>query len=275
MGQDEAIAARIVAIVRGLAVELRPQSGRAPRVDLDSDLDRDAGLDSLGRAELLLRLDREFKVRLPDRLIGDARSPRDLLEGVLVASPTVVPPAMEAIGGVALPEVVEPAGAATLLDLLAAHIAVHPERPHILLWRSDDVATPITYGDLDRNARAIAHGLMLRGVSRGDRVVLMLPTEAAEVDLAGVDRAPAPGINGDSRVACPLSRCAIRFQPRGTGPAGPAAGIATVGHCGFPTRQKQNHSVLHFMPGRPLLHHGRCKSRKYGRTQCNAFCASF
>jgi hypothetical protein len=126
---------------------------------------------------LLLRLDREFKVRLPDRLIGDARSPRDLLEGVLAASPTVLPPATEAIG-VALPEIVEPAGAATLLDVLAAHVTAHPERPHILLWRSDDVDAPITYGDLDRNARAIAHGLTLRGIGRGDRVALMLPTEA-------------------------------------------------------------------------------------------------
>jgi len=176
---EEAIAVRVVGIVRDLALELRPRRGRAPRVDLDSDLDRDVGLDSLGRAELLVRLDREFKVRLPDSLIGDARSPADLLESVLAASPTVPPAPVEPPDPGALPRVVEPSGAATLVDVLAAHVGAHPGRPHILLWRSDEADTVITYGDLDRRARAIAHGLMLKGVRRGDRVAIMLPTEAA------------------------------------------------------------------------------------------------
>ena len=177
--REDAISARIVDIVRELAVELHPRRGHTLRLDLDSDLDRDVGLDSLGRAELLLRLDREFKVRLPDSLIGDARCPRDLLNGVLAASPTVPPPAMEAIGRVALPAVMEPATAATLIEVLAAHVKTHASRPHILLWRSDDAHTAITYGELDRNARAIAHGLLMQGVGRGDRVAIMLPTEAA------------------------------------------------------------------------------------------------
>jgi 1-acyl-sn-glycerol-3-phosphate acyltransferase len=177
--REDAISARIVDIVRELAVELHPRRGHTLRLDLDSDLDRDAGLDSLGRAELLLRLDRQFKVRLPDSLIGDARCPRDLLAGVLAASPTVPPPALEAIGRVALPAVMEPTAAATLIEVLATHVKAHASRPHILLWRGDDAHTAITYGELDRNARAIAHGLLLQGIVRGDRVAIMLPTEAA------------------------------------------------------------------------------------------------
>src|SRR5574342_730519 len=93
-GREDAVAARIVDIVRELAVELNPRRRRTLTLDLDSDLDRDVGLDSLGRAELLLRLDRQFKVRLPDSLIGDARCLRDLLAGVLAASPTVPPPVL-------------------------------------------------------------------------------------------------------------------------------------------------------------------------------------
>src|SRR3974377_2233086 len=176
---EDTISARILALVRELAVELHPHKGLLLTLDLDSDLDRDIGLDSLGRAELLLRLDREFKVRLPDSLIGDARCPRDLLEGVLAPSPTLPPSAIEAIERVDLPAVVEPIAAATLIEMLAAHVETHASRPHIRLWRGDDADRVITYGELDRNARAIAHGLMKRGVSRGDRVAIMLPTEAA------------------------------------------------------------------------------------------------
>jgi 1-acyl-sn-glycerol-3-phosphate acyltransferase len=177
--QEDPISARIIAIVRELAVELHPHKARLLRLGLDSDLDRDIGLDSLGRAELLLRLDREFKVRLPDSLIGDARCPRDLLEGVLAASPMLPPRAIEAIGRVELPGVMEPIAAVTLIEVLAAHVEAHASRPHIRLWRGDDADQAITYGELDRNARVIAHGLMMRGIDRGDRVAIMLPTEAA------------------------------------------------------------------------------------------------
>ena len=66
------LAARLSRLVRDLVWELHPQMQRRVAVTLDSDLDRDLGLDSLGRAELVLRIDRAFKVRLPDQLLVDA-----------------------------------------------------------------------------------------------------------------------------------------------------------------------------------------------------------
>jgi 1-acyl-sn-glycerol-3-phosphate acyltransferase len=102
-----------------------------------------------------------------------------LLEEVLAAAPIVPPAATEAMGRVALPAVTEPTGAATLIEVLAAHVGAHPGRPHIMLWRSDSAVETLTYGDLDRDARTIAHGLMLRGIAAGDRVAIMLPTEAS------------------------------------------------------------------------------------------------
>ena len=80
---------------RGAANHPRPHRRVAPRladprlVRLDSDLDRDPALDSLSRAELLLRLDRALKVQLPERLIGDANSPNDLVRAILSASPAI------------------------------------------------------------------------------------------------------------------------------------------------------------------------------------------
>ncbi len=85
---DEAVTAqRVLRAVHDLALEVRPHLGRTLVVTLDSNLDRDLGFDSLGRAELVLRLDRIFKVKLPDALIGEMNTPADLLAAVLAAGP--------------------------------------------------------------------------------------------------------------------------------------------------------------------------------------------
>ncbi len=96
---------RLLAVVDALARELNPKHKRALPVTLDSSLDRDLGIDSLGRAELLLRLERAFMARLPERLLGEAETPRDLLAAVLearaprapVALPEIHPPQLETV----------------------------------------------------------------------------------------------------------------------------------------------------------------------------------
>jgi acyl carrier protein len=89
-GSSGETATELLRIVRTLAEELHPHLRRTLEVSFNSDLDRDLELDSLGRAELILRLDRAFKVRLPESLIGDANSPRDLLIAVRAAGPAPI-----------------------------------------------------------------------------------------------------------------------------------------------------------------------------------------
>lgn len=55
------------------------------RAGLDSSQERDWGFDSLARAELLLRSERAFSVRLPERMLGEAETLRDLLPALLRA----------------------------------------------------------------------------------------------------------------------------------------------------------------------------------------------
>src|SRR5262244_1073937 len=69
-------------IVQQLALELHPHKHQALTVTLDSALERDLGFDSLGRMELLLRLERAFGVQLPEQVVVTAEVPRDLVQAV-------------------------------------------------------------------------------------------------------------------------------------------------------------------------------------------------
>ena len=63
---NEALCERdVVAIVAGLARELHPQRSQFIDVDASSRIERDLGIDSLGRTELAMRIERAFRVRLP------------------------------------------------------------------------------------------------------------------------------------------------------------------------------------------------------------------
>ncbi len=174
---SESIETATLEILRKLLSELRP-GVIDPRVArLDSALDRDLGLDSLGRSELLLRVSRRFGVTLSERLIGEIESPRDLVAAILAAGPSSpVSDRPQAATPVALESVEEPVEARTLIDALGAHAHRHAARDQALLWRADGPPEPIAYGALYREALTAAGGLIERGVAPGDRVAIMLPT---------------------------------------------------------------------------------------------------
>jgi acyl carrier protein len=81
-------AALLLKMIHELAVELHPRRPLKRPVTLDSTLGRDLGLDSLARVELLARIERHFRVTIPERIFADAETPRDLLRAVLGASPS-------------------------------------------------------------------------------------------------------------------------------------------------------------------------------------------
>ncbi|MGH6816435.1 MAG: acyl carrier protein, partial [Hyphomicrobiaceae bacterium] len=83
--QQDTATEQLLHIVRELAIELHPETANTLAVTLDSELDRDLGLDSLGRAELMLRLDRAFHVQLPEALFAEAKTAGDLLTAVLTS----------------------------------------------------------------------------------------------------------------------------------------------------------------------------------------------
>src|SRR6202023_4211802 len=75
---------RVLEIVRHLLAELGSQ-GALPMLTTASLLDRDLGLGSLERVELLARLETEFGVRLSDSVAAEANTPEDLTRAIAEA----------------------------------------------------------------------------------------------------------------------------------------------------------------------------------------------
>ena len=169
----------VLRMIRDLTLELHPDWRRRLVVRPESDLDRDLGYDSLARAELMLRINREFGIRLSDQLIVDAATAGDISDAVASAAPARMrQEPKDERRPIILPQSAAPEEAETLLDALAAHVRAHPDRPHVRLWSGEGQEQSLTYGALDRGARVIAKGLATRGVTPGDRLAIMLPTGA-------------------------------------------------------------------------------------------------
>jgi 1-acyl-sn-glycerol-3-phosphate acyltransferase len=171
----EASAERVLEVVRAFAAELR--GGAVPALHLDSRLDRDLGLDSLSRAQLVLELERALGLSLPEAAAADAQTPRDLLRAARAAAPPgAVRPAPERPRAPALEAVAEaPDAARSLVEVLDWHVAAHPDRPHVRLLEGNG-ETVVTYRNLRERAGRLAGGLVARGVAPGQAVAIMLPT---------------------------------------------------------------------------------------------------
>ncbi|MDO8930917.1 MAG: AMP-binding protein [Rhodocyclaceae bacterium] len=164
---------RLLELVTRLRDETHP--GALRPVTLDAGLERDLGFDSLARAELLMRVEREFACRLPEDLLGTAETPHDLLQALLAArnlpaAPAAAMPAPDTGAGAAAPPEAD-----TLVAVLEWHATHQPDRIHIIhLGAAGDEA--VSYGELWRRAHAAAAGLQARGFNPGEAAAIMLPT---------------------------------------------------------------------------------------------------
>jgi acyl carrier protein len=171
---QEIEANRLLGVVAAVAREARPHV--QAYVGLDSSLERDLGLDSLARVELVLRLEREFAASLPEQALASSETPRDLLR-FLLASAGQAPQAADR----SVASLVQSAGlrppeqAQTLIEALEYHVERQPERLSVFLYE-EHKEIPLAYGDLWQGAKRYAAGLAEQGVGPGQTVAIMLPT---------------------------------------------------------------------------------------------------
>src|SRR5438309_232627 len=118
---------RLLAVVAEVAREARPHF--EAYVTLDSSLERELGLDSLARVELVLRLEREFAASLPEQALASSETPRDLLRFLLASAGQAPKAADRSVASLVQAEGVRPPDQAkTLTEALEYHVERQPER---------------------------------------------------------------------------------------------------------------------------------------------------
>ncbi len=169
-----ALESRILVLIKEFLHALGNE--RAVRaLSLQASLDRDLGLGSLERVELVFRIEKQLGVQLPERMLFEAETVADLVRAIQDQQPiylptaAVIPPIIESISEV-------PVAAQTLVEVLQHYARTNPNRPHIYLQQIDEEEQVITYSQLYENATACAYGLRQLGIQPGDKVAIMLPT---------------------------------------------------------------------------------------------------
>jgi acyl carrier protein len=168
----------LIAVVRELVRELAPQRLKRGDVNLSSRLDRDLGIDSLGRTELVLRIERKFRVRLSVNAVAEMETVADLLKAVEQAAPDgMISRGVELSTYAPAAPIGQPDHAKTLTEMLDWHVQNHPDHIHVTVLQDENtVLGTMSYRDLQTAARAVAQGLISRDIVPGDRVAMMLPT---------------------------------------------------------------------------------------------------
>lgn len=170
-------AIQLLDLVGEVVRELHPNDSTFTAPSLDSTFDRKLGLDSLGRIELIARVERNFEVTLSERAMSAAETPRDILREVLkLAGGKATAFSLETIDVTSADAAPAPDTAETLTDMLRWHVEQHPERAHIQFYDDYTDGEIITYGGLWDSAAAVAGGLQRHGLNPGEAVALMLPT---------------------------------------------------------------------------------------------------
>jgi len=192
------VRARVLETVRQLLVELGSQ-GALPLLSLQSNLDRDLGLGSLERVELIARLELEFGVRLPDLAAAEASTPDDLA-ALIDRTPS------ESSAGEESPSALRAAietqklhletpdlgvfSSETLNEVLRYRALHDGHRVHLDITEdaeSGEKNLTLTFAELYAAAQRCATELARIGVPPGGRVSLMLPTSRAFfVSYAGI-----------------------------------------------------------------------------------------
>jgi len=167
----------LLQLIDALVTEVHPQRVSPESITLDSTFDKNLGLDSLTRVELIHRVERQFSLTLPERTFTEAETARDLLRILLGTETQKTSYSISEIRQIQTNgHLATPTQAQTLIDVLDWHVLHQADRPHIQLYQDDVNGETITYQQLKERANRVAGGLLERGLQAAEPVAIMLPS---------------------------------------------------------------------------------------------------
>src|ERR1700687_1742564 len=192
---------RLLDVVRALVSELGHQTALASVVPA-AHLERELGLGSLERVELLLRIEKAFGTRLDDSVLAEADTVQDLISALSAVNGSSAAAPMRS-GAAARASQIPSGGiteglpaAETLQDVLRHRGRGDAAKTHLIVFEDEGESPALTFGELFAGAERVAAELAGRGIGRGDTVAIMLPTSRdffftfAGTLLAGATPAP-------------------------------------------------------------------------------------
>jgi fatty-acyl-CoA synthase len=172
---------RVLEVVRELVAELGHDSA-VRSASAASHLDRDLGLGSLERVELLLRLEKSFGTRLDEEVLAGATTVQDLIAALGAANGASGPLEVPVESPVRTTEISFPGqaegvpAAETFQEVLRHRGRADASRTHLIFYEDEGEGASLTFGELLAGAERVAADLAQRGIGRGETVALMLPT---------------------------------------------------------------------------------------------------
>lgn len=151
----------------------------AKKVTIDLSLQQHLGIDSVSKAELFSRIEKQFDVQLSQQLLAEANTLQDILNVLISSSPQKIVFSQGKITPLTSESHVDVSSAKTLMDVLLLFAMQAPDRPHIYLQDEYGKEEIITYGKLFETALCVANVLRQQYDLRADETVaIMLPTSA-------------------------------------------------------------------------------------------------
>lgn len=167
---------QLLAITRDFLHELEAERA-VQAISLDASLERDLGIDSLGKVELFHRIEKQFSVRLPESAMVEAESLRDLMKIITQKSSSKLMQSQSPqFSPILEMTTLDLTNAQTLIDVLIMYAKKEPYRPHLYLQNEMGQEQVIHYGQLFEEAKKIARGLYKQGIQPGETIGIMLPT---------------------------------------------------------------------------------------------------
>jgi len=167
---------QLLSIARDFLKELHADRA-IQAISLDASLERELGIDSLGRVELFHRIENTLSLRLSEKALAEAESLQELIKYIedanahitTIQQSSTFSPTLETIS-------LDLTSANSLTDVLKIYASIEPERPHIYLQDESGQEKIIRYGQLFNAAIKVAEGLRQRGIQPGETVAIMVPT---------------------------------------------------------------------------------------------------